>query len=94
MKKIIKFLVILLPWFLSSIIFKVDSNFYETIKKPFFAPPGFIFIIIWPILYILIAISIYNNKNKSYSVSLRKYATGYPLILLFISMTAIFFFKR
>ena len=65
MKKIIKFLVILLPWFLSSIIFKVDSNFYETIKKPFFAPPGFIFIIIWPILYILIAISIYSNKNKS-----------------------------
>lgn len=35
-----------------------------------------------------------NSENKSYSVSLRKYATGYPLILLFISMTAIFFFKR
>lgn len=68
MKKILKFLGILIPWFLGGIIFKNDQLFYKTLEKPFFAPPGWLFAIIWPILYILISISIYktNNKNKNY----------------------------
>ncbi len=65
MKKVFKFLIYLLPWFLSSILIKTDTVFYDSLKKPFFAPPPIVFIIVWTILYILIATSLYKNKNKS-----------------------------
>lgn len=65
MKKILRFLVILLPWFISAILFRSDSVYYKNLNKPFFAPPGFLFAIIWPILYILIAISIYKIYDKN-----------------------------
>ena len=64
-KNVVRFLIYLLPWFISSIIFRVDTSFYDSINKPFFAPPGIIFPIVWTILYILNAIGLYNNKNKS-----------------------------
>lgn len=68
MKRILKFIIILLPWFISGILFKSDQIFYKSLNKPIFAPPGWLFAIVWTILYILIAISIYNikNKNKDY----------------------------
>ena len=59
MKKILKFLCFLLPWFVSGIIFKSDTIFYKGLNKPSFAPPSIVFPIVWTILYILIAISIY-----------------------------------
>lgn len=65
MAKIFKLLLYFLPWFLSNILFKVDTNFYETINKPFFTPPALVFVIIWPILYFLIALALYKNKNKN-----------------------------
>lgn len=64
-KNVVRFLIYLLPWFISSIIFRVDTSFYDSINKPFFAPPDIVFPIVWTILYILIAIGLYNNKNKS-----------------------------
>ena len=68
MKKVLKFIMILLPWFIGGLLFKNDSLFYKSLNKPFFAPPGWLFGIIWPILYFLIALSIYkiNSKNKDY----------------------------
>lgn len=65
MKKVLRFLAILLPWFISGILFRNDSVYYKNLNKPFFAPPGFLFAIIWPILYILIAISIYKVYDKN-----------------------------
>ena len=64
-KNVVRFLMYLLPWFISSIIFRVDTSFYDSINKPFFAPPGIVFPIVWTILYILIAIGLYKNKNKN-----------------------------
>ena len=69
MKKILKFLLIALPWFIGGLIFRSDTIFYKSLNKPFFAPPSIVFPIVWTILYILIAISIYliykehNYKN-------------------------------
>lgn len=57
-KKILKYLIFLLPWFLSNIIFKIDTNYYNIITKPFFAPDALVFPIIWTIIYFLIAYSI------------------------------------
>ena len=66
-KKIFKYLLCLLPWFLSSIIFKVDTTYYKNLNLPFFAPPPIIFPIVWTIIYLLISISIYNTIDKSTS---------------------------
>lgn len=60
MKKIIKFLFILLPWFISTLT-PVDKSYYLSLNLPFFAPPPFFFAIIWTILYILIATTIYQK---------------------------------
>ena len=65
MKKFFRFIIILAPWFLSGIIFKVDTNFYKSLNLPFFAPPAIVFPIVWSILYILIALSIYKTQNKN-----------------------------
>lgn len=59
MKNFLKFLAILIPWFIGGILFRSDTIFYKSINKPFFAPPSIMFPIVWSILYILIAISIY-----------------------------------
>lgn len=68
MKKILKYLGILLPWFISGILFRSNQIFYKSLNKPIFAPPGWLFAIIWPILYVLITLSIYKikDKNKNY----------------------------
>ena len=68
MKKIVKYISILLPWFIGGFIFRSNQLFYKSINKPAFAPPGWLFAVVWPILYILIALSIYKikNKNKDY----------------------------
>ena len=71
-KNVVRFLICLLPWFLSSIIFRTDTSFYDSIKKPFFAPLGIVFPIVWTIIYILIAIGLYTNKNKNKSIDYYK----------------------
>lgn len=72
-KKFFSYLLFLLPWFISSILFRVDKNYYLSLRLPFFAPSPIIFAIVWPILYILIAYSIYKtykDKNNIYTISL------------------------
>ena len=72
-KKIGLFILYLLPWFISVLIFPTDKTYYTNLIKPFFAPPPIIFAIIWPILYLLITISIYKTLNSSstkYKISL------------------------
>ena len=68
MKKFFKFLIIIIPWFIGGLIFRSDTTFYKSLNKPVFAPPSILFPIVWTILYILIAISIYlilkDNKLK------------------------------
>lgn len=68
MKKIFKFLLIALPWFIGGLLFRSDTIFYKGLNKPVFAPPSIVFPIVWTILYILIAISIYLiYRDNSYT---------------------------
>ncbi len=77
LKKIGLFVIILAPWFLSS-LFPFDYSFYNNLQLPFFAPPRIIFPIVWTIIYITIAISIYQlikefgfkNLSKNYKWAL------------------------
>lgn len=70
-KKIIVFLIILSLWFLSSVIFPFDAGFYNSLNLPAFTPPKILFSIIWPVIFILITITIYSiikkdNQTKDY----------------------------
>jgi tryptophan-rich sensory protein len=46
--------------FLSGFLGMSDSSFYSSLKKPIFSPPGFIFPIVWVILYFLMALAVYR----------------------------------
>ncbi len=54
------------------------SVFYQTLEKPAFAPPGWIFPVVWSILYVLMGISAYLIWKSD--VSDRK-----PAMLLYFS---------
>ncbi len=47
-----------------------NSLWYQSLTKPFFMPPAWLFTVVWPVLYILIAISLvfymttHNGHNK------------------------------
>lgn len=77
MKKFFTFIIILIPWFLGSII-PVDYSYYREINLPSFAPPTIFYNISWTIIYILISISIiclfdsYSFKTipKTYKITL------------------------
>ena len=79
MKKILLFIGLLIPWFLSSLL-PVDYNYYKTLNLPFFAPPNIFYIIAWSLTYIFITISTYQivtkykykNIPKSYKTTLLK----------------------
>lgn len=58
-KKFFKYLLCLLPWFITYLI-PLDYNYFKVIKTPFFTPPSLFYPIAWTIIYILIAITIYQ----------------------------------
>ncbi len=78
MKKIVTFLLILLPWYISSLL-PIDYNYYKELNLPFFAPPNFFYIIAWTITYIGIAISIYQVIT---SYKLKDIPLSYKITLL------------
>lgn len=98
MKKIITYILILIPWFVSGLLFRSDSTFYQSLSLPSFAPPPIVFGIVWPILYILISYSIYlivnefNLKDqKDYLIYLIiNYVSNQLFILFFFTLKNLF----
>lgn len=76
-KKFPIFILCLAPWFLNSIL-PIKYNYFNQIKLPFFTPPALFYSISWILIYILLAITIYNvfisfklkEIPKSYKISL------------------------
>lgn len=76
-KKISKYILCLLPWFITSIM-PLNYKYYNNIVKPVFAPPSLFYGIAWTIIYILIAFTIYSvietyklkEVPKSYKITL------------------------
>ena len=64
-KDIFLFIIILLLWLLSGLIFKFDADFYNLLKIPSFALNGKYISIIWFIIYILTTISIILINKKT-----------------------------
>jgi len=94
LKKLFIFIICLLPWFATSLI-RIDYNYFELIKTPFFTPPKLFYPIAWTIIYILIAITIsylinnykFKNLGLDYKVSLIiNYLFNQSYVLLFFGL--------
>ena len=73
MKNIIIYLIFLIPWFLGGLIFGYDKDFYLSLNLSNISLPIWSFSIIWTIIYILIAYSIYLSFKKHDIFSKRDY---------------------
>jgi len=89
-KKIFKFvLYVFSPLILGAIVgFLVDMDGFKTIQKPIFSPPGWLFPIVWSILYLLMGIGYYVAKNNGLS----KEGERYYLIQLALNLLWSFIF--
>lgn len=91
MKNILKFILIFTPWLLSGFLFSKYTTYYTELNLPFFALPSFLYSIVWIILYILIAISIYKIYH-TYNLSKLKNYNLYLLINYLFNQLYLFFF--
>lgn len=58
-------MLVILPLVLGIIVSAfVDFNIYGSLNKPDLAPPSIVFPIAWSILYVLMGISLYMNRNN------------------------------
>ncbi len=65
LKKIMEYMLVILPLVLGIIVSAfVDFNIYGSLNKPDLAPPAVVFPIAWSILYVLMGISLYMNRNN------------------------------
>ncbi len=95
MKACFKFIIILLPWFLSSLI-PINKTYYNSPTLPFFTPPQIAYSIIWTIIYIGISISIYQIIN-TYKIKDIPKSYKYTLLLNYLaneSFQPIFFLLK
>ena len=93
LKKILLFIIILLLWLLSGLLFKVDYSYYKMLKLPFFSIDGKYIGIIWFIIYILNTISILKVSKITNILKNNDYL--YILLTNYISneLFIFFFFK-
>ena len=63
-KIILPILTFLIAWLGSLSSSYSDWSWYESLNKPPFNPPNYLFGIVWPVLYILMAIVSYLNAHK------------------------------
>lgn len=55
--------LVLMPLLGSGLVFYItrnSMNIYSVMNKPFFSPPDYVFMIVWPILYILMGLASYR----------------------------------
>ena len=83
---------ILIPVIVGGVVGIIISGFidYEVLQKPFLAPPGFLFPVVWTILYILMGVSYGILKSKG--LTDEKTDLIYYLQLVVNALWSIFFF--
>ena len=91
-KKILKWVgYIIVPFIFAGfgLLLGGRTDIYEQINKPFFAPPAWLFPVVWSILYLLMGIS-YGLTEEKLSDSAKK---NYYLQLIFNSVWMLWFFR-
>ena len=98
MKKIIKYIFYLITplivGFISSSFTSNYRDFYKTLIKPPLSPPGYLFGIVWTILFILMGISYFLLKIKTEGIDISDTDFFYYLQLIINFFWSIFFFKN
>ena len=85
------FIIILLTLIISFLSMDKIDCWYINLHKSSLTPPGYIFSIVWPILYILMSISVWIiwNKEKKISLPIQLYIIQLILNFTWVSL----FFK-
>lgn len=98
MKKIIKYIFYLITplivGFISSSFTSNSTGFYKALIKPPLSPPGYLFGIVWTILFILMGISYFLLKLKTEGIDISDTDFFYYLQLIINFFWSIFFFKN
>jgi len=92
LKKFLIFIITLLLFFLGSFICPYNREFYSSLTIPSFAPPRFLFPIIWTTLYILISISVTSVYSKFNFKDIKEYNKSLIFNYIFNQSFSIFFF--
>ncbi len=97
-KQIIQFVIaVAIPLLVGGLAGFLTQNsrmFYATLQKPPLAPPGFVFPIIWTVLYILIGIASYLVYKKSSGRDIDREALyGYAASLFLSFVWPLVFFR-
>ena len=91
---IISVVVTFAAGFLGALAGKDYFNDYLNLYKPIFAPPSFVFPVVWTILYILMAIAVYRVYMKKYSgTNIAKAIKLYAVQLFLNFLWPVLFFR-
>lgn len=64
-----------------------QSGFYETIRRPPFSPPAIVFPIVWPVLYLLLGVSLYLIVRTQRNLALsEKEQSDFRLIIFLFAI--------
>ncbi len=84
---VLLFLLFIGLYFLPTILFPVNKEYYNSLKKPSYAPSAIVFGVVWGILYIIYALYL--------AIKLRNYTLARDQLFLFLMNFSIsFFFNR
>ncbi|MBE6048980.1 MAG: tryptophan-rich sensory protein [Clostridium sp.] len=81
---------------LVAFITRNSMNIYEKLEKPFFSPPAIVFMIVWPILYILMGIAsyrIYMHKEAGENIENALFYYAIQLLLNYLWSFLFFSFR-
>jgi len=96
MNKWIKILVFILicqlAGFIGSIFTTPQISWYETLQKPSFAPPNWLFAPVWTILFILMGLSLYWIWEKKLEKNFKKAIIFFSVQLILNILWSYFFF--
>jgi len=70
---------------------KTGSDWYLTLNKPFFQPPGWLFGPVWTLLFILMGIALYLVWNKKKDLTSKIYHWFWIQLVLNVIWSVIFF---
>lgn len=78
---------------LASFLIRNNTDIYETLQRPAFAPPGWVFPVVWAVLYTLMGISAYLIFRAFPSASRLNALTSYLVTLIINFAWPLIFFN-
>lgn len=71
-----------------------QMSFYDTLNKPFFAPPGWLFPVVWTLLYIATAVAVWLGLRSGSPARLKALALYMAQLVVNLLWPVIFFIQH